>query len=204
VQVQKDYFSEKNEEQDRPGNMADFITNLWQSVFTPGTTPTLLIATNATFACLQLLLGALLIATYSIHFAILSFLCGGLWYSINWFAHELQQAQAKEVEAERLRKKKREESEWRTKGDVADDEGEDTEVEGGGMKESVSYEPTQADEMARAQILEAVRASGQATTSGAQAKGGASDARSRRAGDGGSSASEISTDSEWEKIEEAR
>lgn len=183
--------------------MTDFIANLWESVFTPGTTPTLLIATNATFACLQLLLGALLIATYSIHFAILSFLCGGLWYSINWFAHELQQAQAKEVEAERLRKKKREESEWK-KGDSADDEGEDTEVEGGGMKESVSYEPSKADEIVRGQMLDAVKASGQATTSGSQVKDGASDARSRRVADGGSSASEISTDSEWEKIDEGR
>lgn len=184
--------------------MGDFITNLWQSVFTPGTTPTLLIATNATFACLQLLLGALLFATYSIHFAILSFLSGGLWYSINWFAHELQQAQAKEVEAERLRKKKRGEDEWRAKGDGADDEGEDTEVEGGGMKDSVSYEPTGADETAKRQISDAVKSAGQATTSGLQAKDAASDARPRRAADAGSSASEISTDSEWEKIEDTR
>lgn len=184
--------------------MAEFITNLWQSVFTPGATPTLLIATNATFACLQLLLGALLVATYSIHFAILSFLCGGLWYSINWFAHELQQAQAKEEEAERLRKKKRAEDEWRTKGDVADDEGEDTEVESGKMKDSISYEPTRAETTVERQIADAVRSSGQATTSGLQVRDGATDARSRMAADGGSSASEMSTDSEWEKVEDTR
>lgn len=182
--------------------MADFITNLWQSVFTPGATPTLLIATNATFACLQLLLGALLFATYSIHFAILSFLCGGLWYSINWFAHELQQAQAKEVEAERLRKKKRGESEWKAKGDSADDEGEDTEVEGGGMRESLSCEPVKADRMADEHKPDEVV--GQASSSGLEVQSGSIDARARRAGDGGSSASEISTDSEWEKVEDGR
>lgn len=182
--------------------MGDFITNLWQSVFTPGATPTLLIATNATFACLQLLLGALLFATYSIHFAILSFLCGGLWYSINWFAHELQQAQAKEVEAERLRKKKRGEDEWRTKGDVADDEGEDTEVEGGGMRDSVSYEPINAVGAAKESL--SAGSTGQATSSGLQVKDGAVDARTKRSGDGGSSVSEVSTDSEWEKVEDTR
>ncbi|KAI1382250.1 Pkr1-domain-containing protein [Hypoxylon crocopeplum] len=77
--------------------MAGFMTELWESIFTPGTTPTLLVATNATFACLQLVLLALLVATYSIHFIVLSFLCGGLWWAINWFAAELKVAQAKEA-----------------------------------------------------------------------------------------------------------
>ncbi|KAF2481935.1 ER protein Pkr1-domain-containing protein, partial [Neohortaea acidophila] len=71
-----------------------FFTDLWTSVFTPGPTPTLLIATNATFAALQLVLLALLVATYSVHFVILSFLCAGLWWSINWFAAEVLRAQA--------------------------------------------------------------------------------------------------------------
>ncbi|KAI1383269.1 Pkr1-domain-containing protein [Hypoxylon trugodes] len=77
--------------------MAGFAQELWESIFTPGTTPTLLVATNATFACLQLVLFLLLLATYSIHFIILSFLCGGLWWAINWFAAELKIAQAKEA-----------------------------------------------------------------------------------------------------------
>ncbi|KAH9909164.1 ER protein Pkr1-domain-containing protein [Xylariomycetidae sp. FL2044] len=77
--------------------MASFFQDLWESIFTPGPTPTLLIATNVSFACLQVVLLALLIATYSIHFVILSFLCGGLWWAINWFAAELQAAQAKEA-----------------------------------------------------------------------------------------------------------
>ncbi|CAN8098639.1 unnamed protein product [Discula destructiva] len=70
--------------------MSQFFQDLWESIFTPGPTPSLLIATNATFAALQLVLGALLLATHSIHFVILSCLSAGLWYAINWFAGELQ------------------------------------------------------------------------------------------------------------------
>ncbi|KAI1083179.1 Pkr1-domain-containing protein [Whalleya microplaca] len=77
--------------------MASFIQDLWESIFTPGPTPTLLVATNVTFACLQVVLLILLIGTYSIHFVVLSFLCGGLWWAINWFAAELRVAQAKEA-----------------------------------------------------------------------------------------------------------
>ncbi|KAI8965908.1 Pkr1-domain-containing protein [Daldinia sp. FL1419] len=100
--------------------MASFVTDLWESIFTPGTTPTLLVATNATFACLQLVLLLLLVATYSIHFVILSFLCGGLWWAINWFAAELKVAQAKEA-----REKSR--SEQRVVAQTSDSE--ETEVE---------------------------------------------------------------------------
>ncbi|KAI1645634.1 Pkr1-domain-containing protein [Daldinia loculata] len=101
--------------------MAGFATDLWESIFTPGTTPTLLVATNATFACLQLVLLLLLVGTYSIHFVILSFLCGGLWWAINWFAAELRVAQAKEA-----RDKAR--SEQRAAAQSSD-ESEETEVE---------------------------------------------------------------------------
>ncbi|KAK8049470.1 hypothetical protein PG994_011200 [Apiospora phragmitis] len=79
--------------------MASFIEELWGSIFTPGTTPTLLIATNATFAALQLVLFGLLVGTHSIHFVVLSVICGGLWWSINWFAVELKKEQAREAEA---------------------------------------------------------------------------------------------------------
>jgi Na+-transporting NADH:ubiquinone oxidoreductase subunit NqrC len=81
--------------------MATFITDLVNSIFTPGPTPSLLIATNVSFACLQFLLLALLIATYSIHFVILSGLCAGLWWSINWFVSELRVAEARERENEK-------------------------------------------------------------------------------------------------------
>lgn len=192
--------------------MADFLTNLWSSVFTPGASPTLLVATNVTFASLQILLAALLIGTYSIHFAILSFLCGGLWWSINWFATELQAAQAKEAEAEKLRKRK---SEWRNKGEVADsadDEGEDTEVEGHGstMKESTGSlsrhgEKVDGGGQLREEVLEAMKVTPSAQQESSAAATGAEQAttcaevRQRRTEDVDRSG-EISTDSEWEKV----
>lgn len=182
--------------------MATFLSNLWESVFEAGPTPTLLVATNVTFGALQFLLAGLLIATYSIHFAILSVLCGGLWYSINWFAAELQAAQAKEAEAERLRRRKSEKKD----GDVADDEGEDTEVEGG-MKDSTASlssgekkEIVDAMKMPPPQVAASGKMSAAATT-GSQSGTGA---RQRRQDDGDKSASEISTDSEWEKVDDAR
>ncbi|KAF2685918.1 Pkr1-domain-containing protein [Lentithecium fluviatile CBS 122367] len=110
--------------------MATFVENLWQSIFTPGPTPTLLVATNASFAALQLLFFALLLATYSIHFIILSALTAGLWWAINWFAGELREAQAKEEEAKRIREAKREKDKGKGgPGDDAMDTGDDTEVE---------------------------------------------------------------------------
>ncbi|KAK5655444.1 hypothetical protein OQA88_5715 [Cercophora sp. LCS_1] len=84
--------------------MASFIQELWESIFTPGPTPTLLIATNVTFATLQVVLAGLLFATYSIHFVILSVLCGGLWAAINWFARELKEHQLQEEEKARRAK----------------------------------------------------------------------------------------------------
>lgn len=84
--------------------MATFVQELWDSVFTPGPTPTLLIATNVTFAALQLVLLTLLVATWSIHFVVLSGLSGGLWWSINWFARELNIHQAQEEEKARRAK----------------------------------------------------------------------------------------------------
>ena len=107
--------------------MADFVTNPWESVFVSGPTPTLLVATNVTFALLQVILGLLLAATYSIHFAILSVICGGLWYSINWFASEVAAVKAEE-EAKAKREKEDAKSEA-AGGESADDEGESTEVE---------------------------------------------------------------------------
>lgn len=189
--------------------MSTFLENLWTSVFTPGTTPTLLIATNVTFGALQLLLFALLLATYSVHFIILSFLCGGLWWSINWFAREVVAAQRVEEEAERLRKRR--EGAKEGQGDVADDEGEDTEVEGEGIEGSgelvgsrmggsglgrsaggVVYEPEGRDVEVREEVLDALKASGSATAG--------SGVRRREAGGVGDQSGDLSTDSEWEKV----
>ncbi|KAF2033250.1 Pkr1-domain-containing protein [Setomelanomma holmii] len=127
--------------------MASFFENLWLSIFTPGPTPTLLVATNASFAALQLLLFAMLLATYSIHFIILSFLCGGLWWAINWFAAEIRAAQAKEEEAKRIREARRGKDKGGN-GDGAGDDGEamdtgdDTEVDA--EVEVQKQRPTQA------------------------------------------------------------
>lgn len=81
--------------------MASFLHGLWESIFTPGPTPTLLVATNVTFAALQVILALLLLATWSIHFMVLSVLCGGLWAAINWFARELKEHQRQEEEKKR-------------------------------------------------------------------------------------------------------
>jgi len=194
--------------------MADFLSNLWSSVFTPGTTPTLLIATNVTFGTLQLLLFGLLIATSSIHFGVLSVLCAGLWWSINWFATELKAAQAKEDEAEKLRKRKKSESDWKSRGEVndsADDEGEDTEVEEAGrtegMEESTGGLFSKApDEGSRVkqEIRDAMDSSGDSAQDSGRATGveqatSGAESRQRNVEDVDRSG-EISTDSEWEKI----
>lgn len=107
--------------------MSSFFVELWEGIFTPGPTPTILKATNITFAALQVVLLSLLYATYSVHFVVLSALCGGLWWSINWFARELTIAQAAEAE----RKKKEEEKKQKQKLQGGDGSGSsDTEVEG--------------------------------------------------------------------------
>ncbi|KAK2937781.1 V-type ATPase assembly factor Pkr1 [Fusarium oxysporum f. sp. vasinfectum] len=83
--------------------MSSFIVKLWEDIFTPGPTPTILKAANASFAALQTVLFCLLLATYNIHCVILSILCGGLWWSVNWFAAELaiaQREQHSETEVE--------------------------------------------------------------------------------------------------------
>ncbi|KAG5918041.1 hypothetical protein E4U53_004127 [Claviceps sorghi] len=74
--------------------MSSFLVDLWESIFTPGPTPTILYATNLSFGALQLVLLALLVATASVHFVVLSVLSGGLWWAINWFARELALVQA--------------------------------------------------------------------------------------------------------------
>jgi hypothetical protein len=105
--------------------MSSFFVELWEGIFTPGPTPTILKATNITFAALQVVLLSLLFATYSVHFVVLSALCGGLWWSINWFARELTIAQAAEAE-----RKKKEEEQRKRQGGGDGSGSSDTEVEG--------------------------------------------------------------------------
>jgi hypothetical protein len=180
--------------------MADFLPNLWESVFTSGPTPTLLIATNVTFAALQLVLALLLFATYSIHFVILSTICGGLWWSINWFASEVAAVRAEE-EANEKEEKRVEEEKLRREGGTgsgADDEGESTEVEGdassyGGLGSSrgdlsLSGFEEGAVNTGREDAAEAVRQRNVKAP----------------AQQGGDLSGEASTDSEWEKVEDGR
>ncbi|MCJ1450055.1 hypothetical protein MMC28_000383 [Mycoblastus sanguinarius] len=155
--------------------MANFLSNLFNSIFTPGPTPSIIIATNASFAALQLVLLVLLILTYSVHFAILSFLSAGLWWAINWFVIELEAAGKKEKDAKRLR-------EIRKGQDDQGAEDSGTETEGGGTQsEGVSADSQPA-------LLRPEDAQGEL--------------RKRRSLGEGSSG-DMSTDSEWDKVSEA-
>jgi hypothetical protein len=170
--------------------MANFIVDLWEAVFTPGPTPTLLLATNITFGALQLVLAGLLAATYSIHFVVLSVLCAGLWWSINWFAYELQQAQQKEDEAERIRKSR-----------SAKQPGDMVNV----STAELDFNPTQEDEQIRSKILGGFKSGTASTTlagtTGLQPSEGES--RHRKApSDLSASVNDFGTDSEWIKVDE--
>ncbi|OAQ72684.1 endoplasmic reticulum, protein Pkr1 [Pochonia chlamydosporia 170] len=110
--------------------MASFITDLWESIFVPGPTPTILKATNATFAALQVVLLGLLVATTSIHFVVLSILCAGLWYSINWFAGEVAIAQKRQQEEAERNKASEDTKDKNKDGDDSDTEVEATAREG--------------------------------------------------------------------------
>ncbi|TDZ28109.1 V-type ATPase assembly factor PKR1 [Colletotrichum spinosum] len=174
--------------------MAAFVTNLWESIFTPGPTPTLLVATNVTFAALQVLLLVLLVATYSIHFAILSVLSGGLWYSVNWFARELALHAEQEAEKARLAAASAE-----TPAAPGTTDDSDTEVEGaaggaskknkpagggaggGGSSQAETLEQRKAADLKRRVAAAAERAEGSAAE-GTQ--------------------SSVSTEDEWEKVSE--
>lgn len=153
--------------------MASFVEELWSSVFTPGPTPTLLIATNVSFAALQLVLFILLLATYSLHFVALSVISAGLWYSINWFAQEVRAAQL----AQEAEEKKKGPAPDRNKDSVEGDS--DTETEtfckpsavATGSASSSRLQPTERDPK-------------------------------KRPGSGGDSSGYGSTDSEWEKVED--
>ncbi|MCJ1350991.1 MAG: hypothetical protein MMC33_000973 [Icmadophila ericetorum] len=156
--------------------MAGFLTNLLQSIFTPGPTPTLVVATNASFALLQLVLLVLLATTASIHFAILSFLCGTLWFAINWFVKELESSKQSEAQSKRDAESKREQD-----NNSADDS--DTETEDA---EKSSQGPVQARITASRlspSLMEDML-------------------RKRRSMGEGSTGGDISTDSEWDKVED--
>ena len=109
--------------------MAAFFTDLISSIFTPGPTPSIIIATNASFAALQLVLLVLLVLTHSVHFFVLSFLCAGLWWAINWFVTELEYANQNERDAKQSKEMKQGQGH---DGRGVEDSG--TETEGGGTQ----------------------------------------------------------------------
>jgi hypothetical protein len=175
--------------------MASFLEELWNSIFTPGPTPTLLVATNAVFAALQLLLAVLLIATYSLHFLVLSALCGGLWYSINWFATEI----AKEQQAQKDHDKK--------KGKSPEPDASDTETEGPLTDAPVEPATTESTSSGREQEQSqklVYRHEKLQEKSGSRPEPKLTDSSEalRRRRSLGDSSGYVSTDSEWEKVSE--
>ncbi|KAF2278330.1 Pkr1-domain-containing protein [Westerdykella ornata] len=210
--------------------MSNFLVDLWESIFTPGPTPTLLVATNASFAALQFVFFALLLATYSIHFVILSILCGGLWWAINWFAGEIRAAQAMEEEAKRIREARREKEKGKAKGgpgsevetmDTGDDtEGVETEVEDKNKVKAAKPAPRRAPrpEMQSTVFVERPAEFGEgrestpvpmapaaagtaASTTGASTRlAPVSDDAVKKRKSLGESTGDVSTDSEWEKL----
>lgn len=66
--------------------MAQFVADLWESVFTPGVSPTLLKATYGAFVMLVTVLGILLFFTRSIHVLALLVISFCLIGSLIWYA----------------------------------------------------------------------------------------------------------------------
>lgn len=163
--------------------MSSFLPNLWTSIFTSGTTPTLLLATNLTFASLQIVLLLLLLATRSLHFLALSFICGGLWWAINWFAAEVAAVKAQQA---------KEEEEKRGGGAEEEDEGERTEVEGEaeGRRGSLSLSGFEEGRVEDSSEGNRVRRRNQKNSSSGEKQTDLS--------------GEVSTDSEWEKVDDGR
>lgn len=152
--------------------MSSFLADLFQSIFTPGPTPTLIVATNATFGALQGLLGLLLVATKSIHFVILSVLCAGLWWAINWFATELQASKATYEQTAR-------QSAGSSRPEDDGESGDDTETEGQ-LRQKVRLSEKQEPSYPVQDPMDVLR-------------------RRKSVGD---SAGELSTEDEWEKVSE--
>ncbi|KAL4932602.1 V-type ATPase assembly factor PKR1 [Aspergillus undulatus] len=173
--------------------MASFMEDLWASIFTAGPTPTLLLATNVSFAALQTVLFILLLATYSIHFVALSILSGALWYSINWFAQELKQAQAQaqaqvagqEAQSEKVPEATQSDTKARGTTPGADS---DTETEGLAERKLASASSTEPRSATASTTL--------------QVPGSSSEVR-KRLSVSGESSGYTSTDSEWEKVDDS-
>ncbi|CCD26457.1 Pkr1p NDAI_0H02830 [Naumovozyma dairenensis CBS 421] len=79
--------------------MIAFFEALWQSIFEPGTTPQLIIATHVSFIALFCTLIWLIYATKgNIHFCILLAIAFTLWIIVIWFIRELENVKLKSNE----------------------------------------------------------------------------------------------------------
>ncbi|KAK8143364.1 SMK killer toxin resistance protein [Beauveria asiatica] len=187
--------------------MSSFIVELWESIFVPGPTPTILRATNATFAALQLTLFALLVGTYSIHFVVLSILSAGLWWSVNWFAAELEAAKARGdlpsgggggVVVSALGDDKEAAPTGHTLAAPKDgDSDEDTEVEGQAEKKRGK----RGQKGGKENVVRVVKAS--ADVEAVEAKGELKHRVASLSDSTGMSQSSASTEDEWEKVSES-
>ena len=162
--------------------MTTFLIDLISSIFTPGPSPSIIVATNASFAALQVVLLVLLILTYSIHFIILSFLCAGLWWAINWFVTELEAANKKERDTRQSKDMKTGPENY---GRGVEDSG--TETEGGGNR---------SDGGLSASVPES-------TNTGFLKPEDVPSALRKRRSSGEASSGDLSTDSDWDKVSEA-
>jgi hypothetical protein len=84
--------------------MANFIEELWESVFTPGTSPALIQATHGSFVALTLSLIWMVYHSRSIHFFNLLIIALCLWASVTWFLSELAKEKALLKTNEQLQK----------------------------------------------------------------------------------------------------
>ncbi|KAE8421658.1 ER protein Pkr1-domain-containing protein [Aspergillus pseudocaelatus] len=181
--------------------MVSFVEDLWASIFTPGPTPTLLVAANATFAALQLVLFLLLLATHSIHFVVLSVLSASLWWSINWFAQELAAVQKQEAEKEKTQSK-----ELLTEEDNDDKRKSEASRRTPGALDSTESD-TETESLMERKISAVSAAAPPSTTTTAptaatlqppEQQGGIR----KRPSMSGESSGYVSTDSEWEKVDD--
>lgn len=69
--------------------MASFFVALWESIFQPGTSPQLIVATHVSFALLLCVLGSQIYLTKNIHFIALAVIAALLWVTVTWFIYEL-------------------------------------------------------------------------------------------------------------------
>ncbi|QLL30529.1 hypothetical protein HG536_0A03470 [Torulaspora globosa] len=79
--------------------MANFFVALWESIFQPGTTPQLIVATHVSFIALLSTLIWLIYATKgNVHFYALFIIALCLWVCVIWFIRELKSVDLKNNE----------------------------------------------------------------------------------------------------------